>query len=391
MHILEIPSFFPPYGGLFCLEQSKALAGLGHEVRIIANVQLSIKRDIFAYVFKQKGYETIFMDGIEVSRHETRGIPKVVRPNVSNWVNTVLRMYKLYVSRYGTPDIIHAHCAKWAGYASYLISKEYGVPYVITEHLPSMIFKEEFGAAPANTWQIPLLKETYKSAGMVIPVSRELVDDIAPYFGCDYKYIPISNTIDTDFFSFRLRKPIDNRPFRFCCIADYIPRKGYDILFNAFDLLFNKCDEVVELYIAGTGTDTSKCMEEIRKHHSSDKIKALGHIDKYGVRDLLYSSDCLILPSRSEAQPLVILEALSTGIPVVSTECVPKSLRINEGCKIVPIDDYQALSEEMIKVLEWNNFDGKEISKKVADLASPAVVGRKIENVFMDVIGKSSV
>ena len=40
MHILEIPSFFPPYGGLFCLDQAKALKALGHEVRILSNVQL---------------------------------------------------------------------------------------------------------------------------------------------------------------------------------------------------------------------------------------------------------------------------------------------------------------------------------------------------------------
>ena len=44
MHIVEIPSFFPPYGGEFCLEQSKALRSLGHEVRIISNVQLSVKK-----------------------------------------------------------------------------------------------------------------------------------------------------------------------------------------------------------------------------------------------------------------------------------------------------------------------------------------------------------
>ncbi len=45
MHILEIPSFFPPYGGEFCLEQSKALQQLGHEVRILSRVQLGITKE----------------------------------------------------------------------------------------------------------------------------------------------------------------------------------------------------------------------------------------------------------------------------------------------------------------------------------------------------------
>ena len=42
MHILEIPSFFTPYGGEFCLDQAKALKAQNHEVRILSNVQLGV-------------------------------------------------------------------------------------------------------------------------------------------------------------------------------------------------------------------------------------------------------------------------------------------------------------------------------------------------------------
>ena len=82
MHILEIPSFFPPYGGEFCLEQSKALQQLGHEVRILSRVQLGITKGWKGYLFLPytMGVET--MDGVEVWRDFQRGIPKVVRPNV---------------------------------------------------------------------------------------------------------------------------------------------------------------------------------------------------------------------------------------------------------------------------------------------------------------------
>ena len=40
MHILEIPSFFPPYGGEFCLEQARALQALGHEVRTLKRIRI---------------------------------------------------------------------------------------------------------------------------------------------------------------------------------------------------------------------------------------------------------------------------------------------------------------------------------------------------------------
>ena len=45
MHMLEIPSFLPPYGGYFCIEQAKALAACGHEVGILHCQQLGATVD----------------------------------------------------------------------------------------------------------------------------------------------------------------------------------------------------------------------------------------------------------------------------------------------------------------------------------------------------------
>ena len=64
MHILEIPSFFPPYGGEFCLEQSKALQQLGHEVRILSHVQLGITKGWKDYLFLPYTLDVETMDGV---------------------------------------------------------------------------------------------------------------------------------------------------------------------------------------------------------------------------------------------------------------------------------------------------------------------------------------
>ena len=123
MHILEIPSFFIPYGGGFCLDQAKALKGQGHQVRILSNIQLSMKKGARSFLSLPYTTKEEMMDGILVVRHFQRGIPLVIRPNVNGWVRTVQRMFRDYVVRYGKPDVIHAHCAKWAGYAAMLISE----------------------------------------------------------------------------------------------------------------------------------------------------------------------------------------------------------------------------------------------------------------------------
>ena len=383
MHILEIPSFFTPYGGEFCLDQAKALKAVGHEVRILSNVQLALTigaKDYFSLPYRFYEHE---MDGITICQSFQRGVPKAIRWNAKRWVAIVCQMFDDYVARYGKPDILHAHCAKWAGYAAMKIGRKYGIPYVITEHLSKLVFEKEFGPAPVDTWQIPLLKEAYHEAKMVVPVSEELVENIACYFGKDYRWQAVSNTIDTEFFNYQPRSSREGRPFRFCCLANFWPLKGYDVLIPAFQQL-RQSGVDAELHIAGRGTDSAAFRSLL-----SDGITTHGLLNEESVKELLYQSDALVLASRSEVQPLVLLEAMSTGIPVIATDCIPQSLRIEGGCTIVPVDEIGTLAEAMKSVSEQTDFDGMAVSEKVHQLASPEVIGRQLSELFTDILASA--
>lgn len=387
MHILELPSFFPPYGGLFCLDQSKALATLGHEVRIVANVQLSVRRSLKHYLLARTGTHEAEMDGITILRREMRGWPKAVRTNSRRWVAGVRQMVAEYISFYGKPHIIHAHCTKWAGYAAMLIANDHHIPYVITEHLSSALYREEFGPVSGNggktPWQLPLLRQALRKAAMVVPVSEELVDDLAPYFGRDYRHIPLSNTIDTDFFAYHDRHPSDGgaeRPFTLCALGINVPRKAYEILIPAF-LQFARKHPESRLLIAGRDTEKI-AVDNLSGGQPAVGITLLGEVDKAGVRDILHKSDCLVLPTRSEAQGLVLLEAMSTGIRTITTEAAPRNVRIKGGCTIVPVDDIAALAEAMETVYSTPFTSGEALSRQVASLCSPRAVGLQLEKIF---------
>ncbi|MBQ2300265.1 MAG: hypothetical protein II279_02160, partial [Bacteroidaceae bacterium] len=84
--------------------------------------------------------------------------------------------------------------------------------------------------------------------------------------------------------------------------------------------------------------------------------------------------------SRSEAQPLVVLEALSTGIPVVGTECLPTSLRVPDACLIAPIGDAGQLAEAMLSVMSMPC--SREYSAAVQRMASPSVVASQLTSLF---------
>lgn len=387
MHILEIPSFFTPYGGEFCLEQAKALKALGHEVRILSNVQLGVTikgKDYWVLPFSRFSHQR---DGITVYQSFQRGLPKLVRYNVTRWVSIVESMCRDYIQTYGKPDILHAHCAKWAGYAAMKISRQYGIPYVITEHLSLMSLEEEYGKAPSDAWQIPLLKQAYKRAAMVVPVAEELVTDTARYYGTDYRWQHLSNVIDTSFFHYEERTSRSDRPFRFCCVADYSYRKGYDVLLDAYRLLQDQgCD--IELHIAGRLTEGKACQQAITERGLTHVI-AHGPLVREGVRTLLYQSDALVLASRSEVQPLVVFEAMSTGLPVVGTTSIPRCQRLGKGCRIVPVGDAVALAEAMQNLSKEPAVDGRQLSEQVRQIASPEVVGRQLEQLFSDVLAST--
>ena len=360
------------------MEQAKALKAQGHEVRIVSVLELGVSKDHAYYLTAPWREERKEIEGVEVFCTYMRAVPKAVRYNINRWTGLCEKAVDRYIRRFGKPDVLHAHCCKSAGLAAKAISERFDIPYYISEHISSGLFERDFGKGWArHKWLKDRMQEAYEAAKCVIPVSQELVDDLAPYFGKAYRYQPISNIVDTDFFAYREREPLSGRPFRFCqlAIAD-IHGKGYDVLAEAIKYL----PEEVELHIAGQGTDS----QTVRKLFADRKgVHLYGHLNKEGVRDLLWKCDALVLPSRSEAQPLVLLEALSTGIPAVSTECIPPSVRIPEACLYAPIADARGLAEKMKEVM--NISPSREFAEIVQRKASPSIVAEQLSDLFSKV------
>ena len=234
MHILELPSFFPPYGGLFCLDQSRALNTGDNTVRILANVNLSARLSPQLYFRGERNAFFMRMQGVEVMKHYMRGIPFFTRANAMWWLRSTERLVEKYMAKYGKPDIIHAHCCQWAGCAAFRMWRKHGIPYVITEHLSSELILKEYTADTGKAWQIPYVEEAYRNAALVIPVSGELVDDLKMIYRWDCKWEVVSNIVDTAFFAYHKRLPLTpRRPLRLCCIANFVVGKGYDVMFEA--------------------------------------------------------------------------------------------------------------------------------------------------------------
>lgn len=121
----------------------------------------------------------------------------------------------------------------------------------------------------------------------------------------------------------------------------------------------------------------------LRKCRHQDAIHFTGTLSSMGVRNELYSADALVISSRVEAQSISVLEALSTGIPVVCTDPIPEYV-VGEGQGIrVPVEDVEALTEAMFQmVLTVNDYNPYKLFEHVKSIASPGHVVNRLKEIY---------
>lgn len=132
-------------------------------------------------------------------------------------------------------------------------------------------------------------------------------------------------------------------------VGQFIYRKGYDVLLNAC----NGLDSDIGIYIVG-----GKATEEYLKMKKDLNLANIHFVDfmaKKDLADYYKAADIFVLPTREDIWGLVINEAMSYGLPVVTTDkCVSGSEMIvnGENGYIVPVENSDALKEAM-----FHSFD----------------------------------
>ena len=110
----------------------------------------------------------------------------------------------------------------------------------------------------------------------------------------------------------------------------------------------------LKLIIVGTGPDLEFIEARIKKHDLVDRVMMYGFADNQ--YEILKLGDLFVLPSKSEAFGIVIVEALACGLTVVATDCLSGGPReiLNNGKYgyLCPTEDSKALSEAIIKGLK---------------------------------------
>lgn len=128
------------------------------------------------------------------------------------------------------------------------------------------------------------------------------------------------------------------------------PIKGGDVLLRAAAPVIRK-DPRVRLVLVGEGPDRAALVSLAAELGVSDRVTLLGLRDD--VDALLRAADALVLASRTEAFPTVVLEAMATGLPVVATRVggVPEMVEPDRSGLLVPAEDAGALGGAIERVV----------------------------------------
>jgi len=131
-----------------------------------------------------------------------------------------------------------------------------------------------------------------------------------------------------------------------------LAHKAQDVLLAAFHVLYKKYPDL-SLVLVGDGPDRKQIEDHTKSLGLGGAVMLAGW--QSNVVAFMARAQALILCSRHEGWPLVLVEAMACGCPVVATDCLTGPREIlgdNEYGILVPVDFPEALSQAVQRILE---------------------------------------
>ncbi|BBP45271.1 putative glycosyltransferase [Thiosulfatimonas sediminis] len=128
-------------------------------------------------------------------------------------------------------------------------------------------------------------------------------------------------------------------------------QKGFDLLLKSWCELSPSIRAQAVLHIAGDGVDKQKLVDYVAHHNLESNVKFLGHCSN--ITEIYKNSYAYVLSSRFEGFVLSLLEAMASGLPVVSYDCPcgPKELLSTEYGLLVEKNNVSALAAALEKII----------------------------------------
>lgn len=305
------------------------MTALGHEVQIV--------------VLRDSSNKSVFRSSVPThSLGMTKSPIGILR---SFWrARQLIREFK--------PDVIHSHMFH-ACIFTRLLKLVAPIPYLVcTPHLSfTPLNRTEGGKSHILAYRV-----TDRLANLTTNVGEEATKSFVRAGATPASRIrTVYNGFDTvTFHPDRSRRKhlreelgISDEHFLWLAAGRLSPQKDYPNMITAFQTVV-AAHPNSRLYIAGNGPLEEDCRKLVSSLGSDEAVKFIGA--RSDMPDLMAAADGYVMSSAWEGLPMVIGEAMASGLPAVATDCGGVAELIGDAGWLVPPEDPVALAEGMIKV-----------------------------------------
>ena len=283
------------------------------------------------------------------------------------------RVFRSIVQDYGEPQLVHVHVAMKAGLLAWRLFKKNKIPYLLSEHWTGYYKTSTPNYYTSGMLMKHWINKIINSASLLVTVSDQLGRTIQQYIA-SVKYEVIPNVVDTAHFNYQaFSSPV----FRFIHPSYLNYQKNPEGMIEAAALLAGK-GYVFELYLLGNRDEKLEALAGSKGLlNKCVFIKPAVSYKEVAVQ--MKESSALLMFSRFENLPCVILEALCCGLPVISSRVGGIGEVINEkNGLLVENENVRELAAAMIKMMEtYANYDREAISREAVKKYNYGVIGNQ--------------
>lgn len=343
---------------------AKYLAKRGHEVHVITSLDEGLPKENIEegfYVYRIKTMEQLHLGPIFFS------------------IKSIFKIKKI------RPYILHSQSILRTGLTCFIAKKLFKKPYVAycrgSDIYSSWMFKKVIS------------RLVLKNADAVIALTEDMKREIKKIYERDIFVIP--NGINLERFKnlsredIRRRLKIKEDEKIIISVGGLRPIKGVKYLIEAMKFITDN-NENISLMIVGDGKEKEYLGSLVKELELEQYVTFVGKIPNEKVPEYMAVSDVFVLPSLSEGFPVVNLEAMASGLPIVATKVggVPEIIKDGKNGFLVESKNPERIAERILLLLkndELRERMSRANKKEVEKYTWESVVGR-LEEVYLNVL-----
>ena len=380
-HIIFLARWYPhrydPMFGLFVQRHAEAAALFNDITVIYCNEQRAMSNEPNAYSSKPTAQSKF-----EIVRTNENNVDtiRVYYKKPKNKILSLIRFYRANMKALKLckkADMIHVHILTRLGVIAWIQKILHKTPYIITEHWSRYLPGNDFGGFLRKLFT----KIVVRNAETITTVTENLAIAMNNHGLKNDNYVVLPNVVNLDMFHISERNNTPCKIIHISCFED--KSKNISGLLESLKIIDDKGIDF-QCMLIGEGMDLDLMKEKANNLQLINKVSFTGLLQGQALADELSSGDFLVLSSNYENMPVVILEALASGLPVVSTNVggIKEMVDDSKGILVEPRNK-EALAEAIIKMIDThNNYDANYLRNSVIEKYGYESVGRFLSKLY---------